>query len=73
MCMNAGKRSGKLDCLLFFSAQGNFAGSDGHLRESNLGLNEFTPVGYCVTVLIFVSIVISHKSAVTTQSLFYGI
>lgn len=69
MCMNAGRGSGTLDCLPFFGAKGNLAGSDG-LRESNLGLNEITPVEYG---LIFVLFVTCHKSVLTIRALVYVI
>lgn len=69
MCMNAGRGSGKLDCLPFFGAKGNLAGSDG-VREPNLGFSEITPV-QCG--LIFVFFVTCHKSVLTIRALVYVI
>lgn len=69
MCMNAGRGSGRLDCLPFFGAKGNLAGSDG-LQKSNLGFNEITPVG---CGLIFVLFVTCHRSVLTTRAPVYVI
>lgn len=57
--------SGKLDCLPFFGAEGNSAGSDG-LRESNRGFNEIPPVE---SGLIFVLVVTCHKCVLTARAL----